>query len=108
DVDARRVDAVLDPQGFPRFEAALQLLPQLGLRLDLLHAAADQGQLLIDRFHDWLPCNGAAPCSTSCQLVPKFALPQALAIHLKPPNGLEGMTVVRDEWFATVGRPTQS
>src|SRR5205823_2289207 len=30
----------------------------------------------------------------------------SLAVHLKPPDGLEGVTVVRDERFAAVGGPT--
>ena len=51
DVDAGRVDAVLDAQRLAGLDAALQLLPQLGLGHDLLDAAADQGQLFIDGFH---------------------------------------------------------
>ena len=51
-VDAGRVDAVLDAQRLAGLDAAVELLAQLVLGDDLLDAAADQGELFIDGFHD--------------------------------------------------------
>src|SRR5262249_28316026 len=51
DVDAGGVDAVLDAEGLAGLDAAFEILPQIGLRHDLLGAAADQGQLLLDALH---------------------------------------------------------
>src|SRR5262249_8371350 len=51
DVEPGRVDAVLDAQGLPGGDAALQFLAQLGERLDLLGPALDQGELVSDGFH---------------------------------------------------------
>ena len=51
DVDAGRVDAVLDAQRLAGLDAAFELAAQVGLRRDLLGAAADQFELFIDGFH---------------------------------------------------------
>ena len=51
-VDARRIDAIFDPQRLARLDAAFKLLPQFRFRLDLLDAATDQGELFLSRFHD--------------------------------------------------------
>jgi hypothetical protein len=52
DVDAGRIDAVLDAQRCAGLEAALELLLELGFRHDLLGTAFDQGKLIFDGFHD--------------------------------------------------------
>src|SRR5262249_30202442 len=54
-VDAGRVDAILDPERLASLQAAFELLPQFLLGHDLLDAATDQGQLLGNGFHDALP-----------------------------------------------------
>src|SRR5262245_5210008 len=50
-VDARRIDAVLDAQWLAGLEAAFELLYQLVFRHDLLRAAADESELFGDGFH---------------------------------------------------------
>ena len=53
-VNAGGVDAVLDAEGLAGLDAALELLTQLGLRLDLVNTAADERQLFLNRFHRYV------------------------------------------------------
>ena len=50
-VDAGRIDAVLDAQRLAGLDAAFELLAQLRFRHDLLDAAADQCELFVNGFH---------------------------------------------------------
>src|SRR5262249_36100185 len=55
DVDAGRVDAILDAERLAGGDAALKFRPQRVFGFDLLDAAADQGELLLDAFHSKIP-----------------------------------------------------
>ena len=54
-VDAGRVDAVLDAQRLARGDAPLQFLPEFAERLDLVGPTADQFDLFVDGFHEEFP-----------------------------------------------------
>jgi hypothetical protein len=51
DVDAGRVDAVLDPERAVLADGSLELLEEFGLRDDLLHAALEDVELFGDLLH---------------------------------------------------------
>ena len=88
-VDAGRVDAVLDAQRLAGFDAALQFFEQFVLRHDLLGAAADQGQLFLDGFHDFLLahrfCNWLRKtlCGACSPTAPAKGIPSQKPLHVQ-------------------------
>ena len=59
DVDAGRVDAVLHAERLAGLDAALKLVAQLRLGLDLVEATFDESELFFDRLHDVFLCKRA-------------------------------------------------
>src|SRR3954447_25302865 len=72
DVGGGGVDAVLDAEGPAGLDAARELLPQFRFRRDLLDAAADQGHLFVNAFHDLAPAR--VDCGASFQLARRCKL----------------------------------
>ena len=94
-VDAGRVDAVLDAQRLAGLDAAFQLLAQLGLGHDLLDAAADQGQSVRRR--------------TSRHGLPSSDLRRVRCVSeyiWNRPTASKALTVMDDRRLALVRRPT--
>src|SRR5262249_47448413 len=78
-IDTSRIDAVLHPQWLAGLHAALEFLPQLVFRHDLLGPAADKSELFVDGFH--------------------------LCEHLKAGSGLKSIGMVFNMRLAPIRRP---